>query len=530
MSNEEDDDLGIDLDAWQPPPVPGGIADAVVARMREEQTAITTVTAIEPSRASTKRYWIAGLAFAAATGAAAFVAFGIERRPSPSAGKVIAERPTHIALAKSSADVEPGAFVRWDRGSYDITAEQAGVATWRVTDKDNLKLSVGVGEIRAATNTSMRVEVKMIDSAQMKVIATSGITAAAVALVTIVVYEGTVKATDADGKQTTVAAGGTYQIKGQTVIEQEASLVGGGPAPRDIEELKEQIAAKDAEINSLLDQLKQLKEAPEEEHVGTMDPFKTAPRDDPETLDREEIAKVMRVLAKRIHACGDGFNGKVYATVNVSPDGSVSGVSMTPADAKPAECIKDVIRSAKFAKTKSKTSFKYPLVFSAAPSTPAKPACDAEELLVKGQEAYSDNNWGTALTAFEALYKCKPEANSLKFAFASACKSRNTAKASLYWKKMNHAMQEMLLSICVGQNITPDQLNGVASTTGKLLVNGPSDADIYIDGQRFGRGNLSLDLVPGKHKVMFMVGGDRHTFAVNVTAGETMTLDKPDLQ
>ena len=126
MSNEEVDDLGIDLDAWQPPPVPSGIPDAVIAVMREqEHTAITTVTAIEPSRGGTKRYWIAGLAFAAATGAAAFVAFGVERRPSPSAGRLIADRPTHIALAKSSADVEPGAFVRWKRGSYDITAEQA---------------------------------------------------------------------------------------------------------------------------------------------------------------------------------------------------------------------------------------------------------------------------------------------------------------------------------------------------------------------------------------------------------------------
>jgi hypothetical protein len=263
----------------------------------------------------------------------------------------------------------------------------------------------------------------MIDDVQKKTVAASAVTAAAVALVTIVVYEGSVKVTDS-GKTTAVAAGTTYQIKGpSTVIEEDALNVGGGPL-------------KTAEIG-----------------VQPLD--RSTVRT---SLDKQEIQRVMTRLAQKLRGCAMdvGFDGRITATVTVSPEGTVDDVKLAPADAPPAECIKGILASAKFTKTKSITIFEYPFVFS---NMSAKSTCDFDALFARGQEAFSTSAWSEALVAYDAAYKCRPDAQALQLVFAAACRAKNVPKAKLYWAKLNQSRRDQLATLCVAAGITVETLD-----------------------------------------------------------------------
>ncbi|HLL22047.1 MAG TPA: hypothetical protein VK427_07945, partial [Kofleriaceae bacterium] len=65
---------------------------------------------------------------------------------------------------------------------------------------------------------------------------------------------------------------------------------------------------------------------------------------------------------------------------------------------------------------------------------------------------------------------------------------------------------------------------------GFLKIVPPAGAQIMIDSAPPAGSINKLALTPGKHKVMFILGADKHTFSVTVKAGETVTLDKHDLQ
>ena len=65
---------------------------------------------------------------------------------------------------------------------------------------------------------------------------------------------------------------------------------------------------------------------------------------------------------------------------------------------------------------------------------------------------------------------------------------------------------------------------------GSLTVTSTPSAKITVDGADTGRSTpMTIQLPPGKHKVAFIVGGDKFTYTVNVKAGEVTKLHK-DLQ
>jgi hypothetical protein len=450
--NNEDDVLGIDLDAWQAPPVPSGIADAVIARMRQETTTVTTpAVPVEPERAPTRRWWIGGAALVVAAAGAALVAFGMTRPPADGRGNIVAEQPAHLALGPSAAELDRGTAVSWRRERYRITAQQAGgAATWRVDDDDTLTIETALGSIEA-TNASLRVEVKMLD--EKKPIVLGAVTAAAVALMTVVVYKGTVKATH-DGTTTQVLPGTAYQIKakGENVFEEQMT-VGAAPSPEliaRIATLEDQLAQKQAELDELKSK--------------GVDPFETSADPVPDGLDRAEISRVLHGLAGKLRACADGYDGKVIVSVRVNPDGSVGDVTTSPADAKPSKCIADAIRAARFAKTKHGGKFRYPLVFTASDATAAESPppkdCDPVKPKQEGLEAFARHQNKDALASFEKAYMCKSDANTLKLMFASACKLKDLAKARSYWKRLPQSMKDTLIQFCVREGITSDQLDG----------------------------------------------------------------------
>jgi hypothetical protein len=520
MTNEDDDVLGIDLDAWQPPPPPANIADGVIARMRQEVTSVTVQALPVEPQPPKRRWWM--LAVAAplvAAAATALVVFGLSRPPDDASGRIAANRPLHLGIGPTSADVDDGTVVTWRRERFHITAQQAGgAATWRVDDDDTLTIETALGSIEA-TNASLRVEVKMLD--EKKTIALSAVTAAAVAIVTIVVYEGAVKA---DGQ--TVAAGSAYQIKakGENVIEEQMAV--GGTRVDDsaveIARLKAELAQKQAQLDE----------------IGT-NPFYGKPDD----LSRAELVRVMGMLS--VKACAKKYDGTIFATVQVAPDGAVTGVEMFP-DNDAAKCVAKEIRATSFSATKQGTTFKYPFHFrtkvatktvtkdydfSANPFAASKPKCDVDTLLQKGRDAFGANLAAQALQHFEAAYACTKDPSTVRFIVASACKAKNFAKARSYWKLLNESSRDQLQSLCVQNAITREALEATpeANEPARLQVTNIVPAKVLLDGIEIGTTPLDMEVKPGRHKLTLLVGNDKHTFTFTAAAGAAVTFSK-DIQ
>jgi hypothetical protein len=401
--NEDDDTLGIDLDAWQPPPPPSGIADRVLARMREDTTS-TAVQAlpVEHARPAHRRWWLAGGAVVALATVAA-VAFGVKRAPASGSGQLVASRPAHLALGPSSADLDEPTVVSWRRDKYRITAQQAGgAAQWQVAEDDTLTIETALGSIEA-TNARLRVEVEMLE--ETKTIALSAVTAAAVAVVTIVVYEGVVHVREHD-RAHEVRAGATYQIKakGDNVLEIEAPVVGAAPVPAD-------------------------------------------------ALTREQIAATMASMKESIRACADGYNGVVSAYVVVDGPGKVTSVTMTPPDAVPSACVARWLGRTKFPATRNGGKFRYPFRFTA-------PPCDADALLAQGTEAIASGNNARARAYFEEAHACKPTVDTRKRVLLLACKLKDLTRARQIYREVEARNREYALSICAPYGVFQADLTG----------------------------------------------------------------------
>jgi hypothetical protein len=69
-----------------------------------------------------------------------------------------------------------------------------------------------------------------------------------------------------------------------------------------------------------------------------------------------------------------------------------------------------------------------------------------------------------------------------------------------------------------------------ASGKGYLHVFSKPSAKVLVDGNETGLSTpitgRSIALTPGRHKVTFVIGGDKFTYAVNIKAGATEVLSK----
>jgi len=255
MRDDDDALAGVDLAAWQPPPPPADLASAVVARLREP----TSAAALDPhERTSRRPRWIGGFAAVAAT---AVAAVWFTRSPPPSRGVQIATRAEHLALDGSVADLDAGAELRWDRDRHRITAHQArGIVRWTVADDDTLVIfpgGQGSTTTMEASGASLRVEVQM-NLSDMRLVGTSTLTAATVAVVTVVVYMGHVKATSG-GQTVTVTPGSTVELRPQAPPREvaeprpEPPVVGASPA--EVQRLEAQLRTANDKIAALTAEL-----------------------------------------------------------------------------------------------------------------------------------------------------------------------------------------------------------------------------------------------------------------------------------
>jgi len=638
MSSNDDDTL--DLSAWQAPLAPDGIADAVIDRMGGTDVSVTIP--VDPRESPRRRLWvIGGVAAAVVVGAVGIYALVRSAQPAaPRSGAVVAAKPQTLSLDGVTATLDDGADVRWKRASDGLYVEQrAGVAMWRVGSDDKLVIDAGGEGLRApieAQAANLRVEVQM-NAMDAKIIGASALTAAAVAAITIVVYEGAVKVRDR-GNTVIVQPGSTYKVvppaddrqdlvavaprapRGDAEVRIAAGesptlhidsetvtveLDGSSQCPHGIE-LQLDGARSDKTITLSVGQSEYITRCTNDSAIaarGTLLVVKdtgTSPElqldiirwnDEIElrgvalpgakasinnvdaTLDRKGrflvklpapandalavrvvhptrgihyyIRHAVKTVADKRPSCdADGFKDKGMRNINMGQH--AAALSQFEASLR---CKDDpYVRQLAFMEACSsgnspKARYYYKLLTpnqqqkfqqicvrqkvayddqSALRS--ATSPCDADALKDKGMEMITIGKHAAALAQFEASLRCKDDSYIRQLAFMSACSSQNEAKAREYYVKLTPTQQTKFAQVCIRNNV---RYTGPAAMGELQLQTSPPAMKILIDGTDTGRVTpATLSVTAGKHKVTFVVGDDRFTYAVNVLEGDKTKLTK----
>jgi quercetin dioxygenase-like cupin family protein len=176
-------------------------------------------------------------------------------------GELVAARPGHVELGDSSADLDAGAELRWQRDRHRITVHQTrGTVRWTIGPEDTLMIEPGQPGSAAtieASGASLRVEVRM-NLSDMRLLGASALTAVAVSVVTVVVYEGHVKATSG-GQTVNVTPGGTIELlpgrppqpPGEVRTDRPAEPIAVGATPADVNALQAELRAAREQIDRL---------------------------------------------------------------------------------------------------------------------------------------------------------------------------------------------------------------------------------------------------------------------------------------
>jgi hypothetical protein len=240
MSSDGDNALkDVDLSAWDVPPpetTADDLADSVIARLGGTEVG-AAVPVEEPMGARKRALLIAGVA--AAVIAVVVGAWAIVRgtdKAAPVDGAVIAEKAQTLDLDGARAELDAGAEIRWSRKGSVLRVEQrSGNASWRVGTDSKLVIDAGAASASVeATGASLRVEVRPMNAADFKIAGAVASTAAVVAMVTVVVYEGHVKVHDGGTQQTVIVQpGSTYTVQPApppiTIVEDEATFAPDDP-------------------------------------------------------------------------------------------------------------------------------------------------------------------------------------------------------------------------------------------------------------------------------------------------------------
>ena len=488
---DDDDNLlaDHDLSAWEAPPPSAALADKVIARAKQPP-AVAAVDA-EP-KPSSKRWWIAGGVIAALAAAVGFVMFGIQRAPKNGSGDVTAAHAQPLELGPSSARLDQGTEVHWRRERHTIAIEQPkGAATWTISGDDTARIDAGamVASVEAS-GASLRVEVQM-NLSDARAIGASAVTAAVVAMVTVIVYEGRVKVTHG-GQTVNVEPGATLELRG--TVRPPDPVVG----------LQQQLDEKDRQIRELQALLEQQQVA---------GPAPTAAKT---TCDFDAL----------VDKGNDQFGIGLHAAALVSWE-------QANACKSDQSVIRKIVMAACNAKNAPKAKEYYAKVTPSFRSNVMQicvrngidldPGCDADALRQKGEDHLQTSMDAAALAAFEASLACKSDAKVMRLAMMAACRSKNDVKARLYNANLPASQTTGIVQICVRNGIALD-------SQGTLQLQSKPAARIAIDGVDTGKTTPAvIQLAPGKHKVTYTVGYDKFTWAVTIKAGETTSMMK-DLQ
>ena len=97
-----------DLSAWDAPPPPANLADAVIARMTAADAAIAVAISNRTSRRKTRLFAGASIAALAALAVGTWLVVRPTVVERASSGEVVAQRATHVDLGSTSANLDAG--------------------------------------------------------------------------------------------------------------------------------------------------------------------------------------------------------------------------------------------------------------------------------------------------------------------------------------------------------------------------------------------------------------------------------------
>ncbi len=435
----DDDDVGFDLTAWDAPPPPTGIADAVIARVAAPPVA----GAVEaPSRSS--RWWIAGGIAAVLVGVVSVALLSrTNEEVTGGSGAVATAKPSHLQLGGTAVDLEANTDVWWVReGKQTVAQQPRGRAMWKVAANEQLVINTGaMGASVSASGASLRVEVDM-NLTDARLIGTSAATAAAVALVTVIVYEGHVKVTSAD-KTIEVPAGTTVQV-----------------APNQPPVQPDQISGREKRLESkvkfleLENQLLRKKLEPDALTQTDVNNFQAAMKRIAPALRKCALGSAADEVSLTVELRDGGFK------LGIQPDVGVATV----------DCADKLISKIDFGSVK-KGAYSYAVTFDAPvvvraplPKGPPKPPVTVDPtppvdcanttmldtLGRKGDELMAAGSYAAALAMFDKLVKCRPR--TIPKAYLAGCKARNFVKAKQMFKLMN---RDSLAQICIKEGFDP---------------------------------------------------------------------------
>lgn len=417
MSDELKD---IDLSAWDVPDPPEDLADAVVARLGG--TDITPAIPVEASKRN--RAWlIGGVAVAVvAVTVGLWTLVGSSDRAAPTNGVVVAQFAQQLSLDGVTGDLDVGANVRWVRDARTVHVQQrTGSAAWRIAADQRLVINAGASMVEANGKSSLRVEVKM-----NTVERASAIGVAAIAVVTVIVYDGKVTVENPKHERVVVAPGTTVQV--EPLVEEKT--VGIAP-PTNVTTCDEVSCVLDNYAGECCIQYK-----PEKDK-----------------LEQADIDGAIALVRDDIAACGERFTttGKVILTVRVADSRVDSVVVKSAPDASLGKCVADVMKTAVFPAANEATTFAYPFVFPA-----PKVACDGKAEREAGDDAMARGAHAEALDHYEAALKCAVDPTYERLAFVAACNARNPAKAKKYFGRLPQAERDRYRVICIRNNVDVD--------------------------------------------------------------------------
>ncbi len=428
-----DDLRDIDLSAWDVPEPPDDLADSVVARLGG-----TDITPAIPDAAPKKRHRaliIGGVAAAVvAVSLGLWTLVGSTDRAAPTNGVVVAQFAQQLSLNGVTADLDVGANVKWTRDARTVHAQQrSGSAAWRIAADQRLVISAGSSTVEASGKSSLRVEVKM--NKVERVVGASAFAAAAIATVSVIVYDGKVIVENPKHERVVVAPGTTYTVEPPT---EEL------PIEHPVEERTVGVAPP---TDQTCDEVSCVLNNYEGPCFIRYKPTK-------DTLDQSDIDGAMALVRDNITACGAKYTttGKVVLTVRIA-DSKVDmmKVASTP-DVALGQCVADVVKTVVFPAANELATFNIPFVFPT-PVPPPSPTCDGKAERDKGDDAMAQGKHAAALAHYEAAAKCVADPLYVRLAFVAACNAKNQAKAKLYFGRLSQGERDKYRVICIRNSV-----------------------------------------------------------------------------
>jgi tetratricopeptide (TPR) repeat protein len=467
---------------------------------------VTTAIAAPPS---SRRWWLIGGLAVAATAAVIAIVIGGHTREDAS-GSVLADRARHLDLDDVTAELDPGADIRWQRDRDGVHVEQRrGAATWRVAADEHLVIAAGatVASVEAS-GASLRVEVQMNQS-DAKVIGTSAVTAAAVALVTVVVYDGHVKVGKDGGEPVAVAAGTTTEVKPAREPDRvaDADCLPARDARRWADLMACARGLHDATRGKELVELAAGEQAAELKLIALRDAVAAHRIADAKRLAGEiPDSSVYLVEAQRMVA--GACDGNAFRTQGAQAFTAGHFTDALAAFEGAWTCTHDpqVVRFAYLAACRAGDTAKTRFFLGIAPASQtssmlalcrvdAKHDCDPDPHRQAGDAEYAAGKYTVALGEYEKALACKSDPSIVAKAAAVACRAQDAAKARLYADQLAAGSRRTIAEICTEAGVDLERLRTVDPAIEMLSPTCDANA-LRQDGQdAFTSGTYAVALV-----------------------------------